>query len=220
MSAPKRSRTRARRRTEPVRAETRRTAGVHVRGRAERVVNLVLRAAAKELTRVGYAHLRVEDVAARSGINKTTIYRRWPTKAELVAAALREVAAKTAPIDTGTLRGDLRESLREALARGRHPWGRGIMRILQTERTAPDIDALAHRLRDEQHEKRVAMVNRGIARGELPKGVDPDLVVDLVTAPVLRRVFTFGEAIDAAYIDRVLDVVLAGVAACSSAVRR
>ncbi len=196
-----------------MKAETRRTTGVHLRGRAERVVNLVLRATAKELTRVGYAQLRVEDVAARSGINKTTIYRRWPTKAELVAAALQEIAAKPTPIDTGSLRGDLRESLREAIAQGRQLRGRGIMRILQTERTAAEIDALAHRLRDEQHERRVAMVERGIVRGELSKGVDPHLVVDLVTAPVLRRVFTFGDAVDADYIDRVLDVVLAGVAA-------
>jgi hypothetical protein len=87
------------------------------------------------------------------------------------------------------------------------------MRILQTERTVPEIDALAHRLRDEQHQRRVAMVQRGIARGELPEGTDPDLVVDLVTAPVLRRVFTFGDAVDATYIDCVLDVVLAGVGA-------
>ena len=68
---------------------TRRTEGVRVKGRAARVVSDVLIATAEELTRVGYAAFRVEDVAARSGVNKTTIYRRWPTKPELVTAAVR-----------------------------------------------------------------------------------------------------------------------------------
>lgn len=193
--------------------QTRRTSGVRPRGRAEQVVQRVFRATAQELTRVGYTLLRVEDVAARSGINKTTIYRRWPTKPELVAAVLEEMAAKMPPIDTGTLRGDLRASLLEVIAEAHRPTGRGIMRIMQSERTVPEIDALARRLRDEYHAARVALVERGIARGELPKRVDPHLVVDLVSAPVLRRAITFGEVVDAAYIDGVLDVVLTGARA-------
>jgi AcrR family transcriptional regulator len=196
-----------------VKEQTRRTTGLRPRGRAEQVVQRVFRATAKELTRVGYTLLRVEDVAARSGVNKTTIYRRWPTKPELVAAVLREMAAKTPPIDTGTLRGDLRASLLEVIAEAHRPLGRGIMRIMQSERTVPEVDALARRLRDEQHEKRVAMVERGIARGELPGRVDPHLVVDLVTAPVLRRTITFGEVVEPSYIDGVLDVVLTGARA-------
>jgi AcrR family transcriptional regulator len=55
--------------------------------------------------------MRVEDIAARSGVNKTTIYRRWPTKAKLLKSALIESAKKHGPsIDTGTLRGDLHTS--------------------------------------------------------------------------------------------------------------
>jgi AcrR family transcriptional regulator len=193
--------------------QTRRTEGLRTRGRAERVVDRVLRAAAQELSRVGYAALRVEDVAARSGVNKTTIYRRWPSKAELVAATIKGMGPEAKAIDTGTLRGDLRASLLEELSQGTQPVGRGIMRILQSERTDPEVDALARRLRDEQHDARVALVERGIARGELPKRVDPHLLVDLVSAPVLRRVFTFGEPVDEDHIDRVLDVVLTGVGA-------
>ena len=51
-----------------------------VGGRSERVVRDVLDASAKELARVGYAALRMDDVAAAAGVNKTTVYRRWPTK--------------------------------------------------------------------------------------------------------------------------------------------
>jgi AcrR family transcriptional regulator len=174
----------------------------------------VLRATAEELSHVGYAALRVDEVARLSGVNKTTIYRRWPTKPELVAAAMRAIEKPSTSIDTGTLRGDLKQSLLEALALSIQPLGGGIMRILQTERAIPEIDSIAKTIRKEQHDARVAMVERGVTRGELPQGVDTHLVVDLVSGPVLRRALTFGELVSEAYVDQVLDAVLAGVAAC------
>jgi AcrR family transcriptional regulator len=193
---------------------TRRTANVRTRGRAARVVKRVLTAAAAELSRVGYAALSIEEVAARSGVNKTTIYRRWPTKAELVAAALTAIVRQRPAIDTGTLRGDLRASLLMVLEL--KPAERGIMRVFLTERTVPEVDVLARRFRDELFRMRVAMVERAVARGELPAGVDARLVVDLVSAPV-HRALAFHEPLHASYIERVLDVVLAGAAACVSA---
>jgi len=191
---------------------TRRTANVRTRGRAEQVVERVVSATADELSRVGYAAMRVEDVAARSGVNKTTIYRRWPTKADLVAAAMIEQGKHKfrTPIDTGTLRGDLRVSLLGAFRL--KPSEQSMLRMVQMERAIPEIDALARRFRDELHGMRLAMVHRGIARGELPTGVDARLVVDLVSAPV-QRALLFNETIDAPYIDRVLDLVLAGAVA-------
>jgi AcrR family transcriptional regulator len=192
---------------------TRRTTGVRTRGRAAEVVERILRATGEELSRVGYAALRVEDVAARSGVNKTTVYRRWPTKPELVAAAVRELMAQRDDIDTGNLREDLRASLLALLAMGGQPLGQGVMRIMQTERADPEVDALTRTLRTEQRALRRAMVERGIARGDLKTSLSPELVVDLVTAPVLNRAMTFGELVDASYVDAVLDVVLAGLAA-------
>lgn len=188
---------------------TRRTANVRVRGRAADVVARVLSAAAHELSRAGYAALRVEDVAARSGVNKTTIYRRWSTKEQLVAAVIGQQGEAPA-IDTGTLRGDLRASL--LLSVNLSGPQLGILRAVMTERTVPEIEAVMRRLRAEVQRARIAMVERGIARGELPKGVDPQLVVDLASAPV-QRALIFGDRLDASYVDRVLDVVLAGAAA-------
>ena len=63
-----------------------------VGGRSARVVSAVLRMTLEVLGQEGYAGLRVEDVAARAGVNKTTIYRRWPTRADLVVAALTSLA--------------------------------------------------------------------------------------------------------------------------------
>src|ERR1700712_3828040 len=95
---------------------TRRTEGVRVKGRAARVVTDVLHATAEELSRVGYAALRVEDVALRSGVNKTTIYRRWPTNPDPGGAPLRAVWEPPAVPDTGSLREDLIASLKKSAA--------------------------------------------------------------------------------------------------------
>ncbi len=59
------------------------------------------------LSEVGYARLTVEGVAARSGVAKTTIYRRWPSKAELVFGAIVHPAELGPPSDTGSFREDL-----------------------------------------------------------------------------------------------------------------
>jgi AcrR family transcriptional regulator len=202
---------------------TRRTANVRVRGRAADVVARVMAATAHELGRVGYAALRVEDVATRSGVNKTTIYRRWPTKPELVAGAIRQHVAEalaqrtSSAFDTGTLRGDLRASL--LLGFDPSPDKLGILRVVQTERSVPEIEAITGRAREHLRRMRVAIVQRAIARGELPNGVDAHLLVDLVSAPV-QRALLFGERLTASYIDRVLDVVLAGAIATARTPRK
>jgi AcrR family transcriptional regulator len=175
----------------------------------------VVVATAEELRRVGYAAMRVEDVAARSGVHKTTIYRRWPTKPELVAATITTMIERSegrGAIDTGTVRGDLRKSLLAVL--DLKPSEQGILRIMQVERAIPEVNALARRFRDELHGMRLTMVKRGIARGELPKGADVKLIVDLVSAPV-QNALLLDESWNARYVDRVLDVVLAGAAACA-----
>lgn len=194
---------------------------MRVRGRAADVVSRVMNATAHELGRVGYAALRIEDVAERSGVNKTTIYRRWPTKPELVVEAIKQQVtlafgsrAGLGLSDTGTLRGDLRASLLTGI--GLNPAQLGILRTVQTERSVPEIDAITRHLRDGMQQVRIAIVQRAIARGELPRNTDAALLIDLVSAPV-QRALLFDEPIDAAYIDRVLDVVLAGVVAIGKA---
>lgn len=159
--------------------------------------------------------MRVEDVAARSGVHKTTIYRRWPTKEALVAATITTMmrtSERSVVVDTGDVRRDLRASLVSLLEL--NPIEQGVLRIMQVERAIPEVNAMAHRFRDALRAKRLAMVRRGMARGELPAGVDPELIVDLVSAPA-QSALLFNEPMEAQYLDRVLDVVLAGAVACA-----
>jgi len=194
---------------------TRRTEGVRVKGRAARVVSDVLIATAEELSRVGYSSLRVEDVAARSGVNKTTIYRRWPTKPELVGAALRAVWESPEVPDTGALRSDLLTSLKKTAAFAMSPIGRGLTRVIQVERAHPELEPIARGLREEFRALREVLVVRGIERGELPPSTDARFLTDMVAAPIFYRLFTEGESVDTAFIESVIDVVLCGVRGCA-----
>jgi len=193
---------------------TRRTEGVRVKGRAARVVSDVLIATAEELSRVGYAALRVEDVAGRSGVNKTTIYRRWPTKPDLVGAALRAVWESPEVPDTGSLRNDFVSSLKKTTAFAMSPIGRGLTRVIQIESAHPEVEPIARSLREEYRELRQVLVQRGIDRKELPANTDARLLTDMMAAPIFYRLFTEGETVSAEYIERVVDVVLCGVKAC------
>jgi AcrR family transcriptional regulator len=190
---------------------TRRTEGLRVKGRAARVVGGVLIATAEELSRVGYAALRVEDVALRSGVNKTTIYRRWPTKPELVGAALRAVWEAPDLPDTGSLRADFIASLSKTAVFAMSPVGRGLTHVIQMERAHPEVEPITRSLREEYRALREQLVRRAIERGELSAHTNPRFVSDLITAPIFSRLFTDGESVDPSFIEAVIDVVLAGI---------
>ena len=86
-------------------------------GRAAKVRDSVLRATQAALAQDGYDALSIEDVARRAGVHKTTVYRRWPSKAELVADTMRERSTERVEVpDTGTLAGDLRALARAVAA--------------------------------------------------------------------------------------------------------
>jgi AcrR family transcriptional regulator len=87
------------------------------RGRPRSDVDDVVLAAAIELLReLGYAAFTVEAVVARTGVAKTTIYRRWPSKGALAAACIERLVPLAAQPATGSLRGDVRELLLESIA--------------------------------------------------------------------------------------------------------
>ena len=190
--------------------KTRRTEGVHVAGRAARVVENVLRATVEELAAKGYGGLRVEDVAKRSGVNKTTIYRSWPTKPDLVIAAMREAFHVESWPDTGNLRGDIAAMVEHATTFAASPIGRGLVRLIQFERATPEVDRITRTLRSQTTKARAQVVQRAIDRGELPLGTSADLVASLLFAPILTRLINFGETVDDRFVQGIVDVVLAG----------
>jgi len=180
-------------------------------GRSARVVQSVLEAVVTQLARCGYAALRVDDVAAIAGVNKTTIYRRWPTKCELVGEALRSVAGHHEPVpDTGTLRGDLVELVRRALAFIRTDVGGAITRLITLGEAGTEIDVLAKGLKEESFARRLSVIERAKSRGELPKDVPANLILDAIFAPVFSRTLRFKEVVAGATVASLVDLVVTG----------
>src|ERR1051326_8266077 len=77
------------------------------RPRSAQADQAILSAALEELAEVGFEALSIEAVAARAGVGKTTIYRRWPSKMELALEALSMVHTEVPVIDTGNFRDDI-----------------------------------------------------------------------------------------------------------------
>jgi AcrR family transcriptional regulator len=206
---------------------TRRTSGARPGGRSERVVRDILTTTAAELARSGYAKLGVDEIAAKAGVAKTTIYRRWPTKAELVIAALRAVhefhQARGADdgdedeegrtrheVDTGAVRSDLLALLRAQVATTATPVGMGIARMISAELDDPEVEAIARELRAERRAPIIAAVERGKARGEIAPEVDAALVVEVLAGAVFTRVCKLREPVDQTYLEALVDLVLKG----------
>lgn len=190
--------------------QDRRTTGVQKSGRATRVVNSIMKATGEQLNEVGYAALKVEDVAERAGVNKTTIYRRWPTKDQLVIETLRSTYNQQQVIpDAGNLRDDLLAYINHLVTRMKDPIPRGVAVTLHNC-TDPAIKPIADELLKRARQGRVELIKRGIERGELPEDTDPELISDLFSAPILRRLLTFGEKLKPGYVEAIIDTVIAG----------
>ena len=157
--------------------------------------DLVLREAALALlAEVGYDRLTMDAVAARARAAKTTIYRRWPGKAELVVDALNSLKGPPDIPDTGSLRQDLR-ALAESITSAEGRFGARV--------TIGMVGALARdaELRRVFGEKFIAprmavfrtVFERAVARGEMPAGHDLDLLSRLFPALGLQQIVTSGE---------------------------
>jgi AcrR family transcriptional regulator len=205
-------------RTRTIAAPRRRTGG-----RSARVVNDVLEATVDVLAHGGYAKLSFDEVAAKAGVSRTTVYRRWATKHDLVRAALLRTCEECASSarDTGTIRGDLLEHIQARIVEDRQARERtaGLTRALMAEFDDPELLALARLIRERVQQPVLAAVERAIARGELPAGTDPFLVMEPILAPLHFRVAVFGETISLGEAERLVDLVLAGARA-GAAVRR
>jgi AcrR family transcriptional regulator len=172
----------------------------------------VLAATVDALRDSGFAGLTVEAVAERSGVHRTTIHRRWPTRAALVADALLELsAAQVAVPNTGRLRSDLRRLAREIRDAISTPFARALVSALAEPRAARDVRGVARRFWTARFAATGRIVERAIERGELPRGTDPRFVVEALGGPIWFRVFAVSEVADDRFVHRLVDAVIAGL---------
>lgn len=183
-------------------------------GRSARVVRDVLAAALSVFSEQGYVGLSMDEVAARAGVNKTTVYRRWPTKADLLEAALRSLRDDDPePPDTGSLRSDLVKLLHERAVRMSTPARRAIMQAFLLSNAEPELQALSQRMKQERPVIPRVIFQRAVARGELPADADQSLITEALLGPLHSRTFWKRERVSQAFLTRLVALVVAGAAA-------
>lgn len=186
-------------------------------------IEAILRATLEHIALVGYQALSVEDIALKAGVAKTTIYRRWPTKKELVQAALASVADSLIVRDTGTLRGDLAALGLEFVALSCSMRGQSLYRLCVTATVDPELQAVSDEVRCQTEDAVEAIVHRAIARGELAADTDTKLFLEAFAGPLHLKCFFHNERVDEMYISRLIDLLLQGAqhpAARAAAVQR
>jgi AcrR family transcriptional regulator len=133
----------------------------------------------------------IEAIAARAGVGKTTIYRRWPSKEALVADTLGQLHLQLQLPNTGSLRGDLvalaTELLQHMRQKGVHPlFERMLLRVIGEAQTHPEFLQILY---DRVYAPRLGLMGRLIeraqARGELRPNLDPMFMASLIGGPVL-----------------------------------
>ena len=181
-------------------------------GRSARNRAAVLDSAIELLAEGSYEQLSMENIAARAGVHKTTVYRRWPTKADLVADAIRARSQAAVPLpDTGSLHGDLRAFAR-AIANniGSDTGGHMTRTLVAASVTSHEVQARTPQFWAERLALAAEIIERAKHRGELPDHVDANLIIETLIGPLYVRLLLTGEPIDTRLADRVADIVAAG----------
>jgi AcrR family transcriptional regulator len=179
--------------------------------RGDRLVARVLDATIVELARAGFENISVENVAERAGVNKTTIYRRWPIPEKLVRAALLRVADEGIAVpDTGNLRADLSkliDMLRVVLA---SPHTHALVRMHLGGTMHGELAALALAIQQKKDEQMKTIFVRAIERGELPPGTNIDLLYDTLVGAFFHLAVFRREPRSEARMEQAVDLILLG----------
>lgn len=192
------------------------------RPRSEHLDRAIRSAALALLVRDGFSDLTVEAIAAKAKVGKATVYRRWPCKSDLIVDAFFETVSPRVRIhDTGSLRADLRAQMRLVVREMIGPHGK----VLATLLACMQLDThLAEVFRTRwlalRRAEGRAAIERGIERGELPHGVEPDFVLDALYSPLYFRLLVGHQKLSVELVDAQVDLVFDGLGNAAAGGRR
>ncbi|MFG3254846.1 TetR/AcrR family transcriptional regulator C-terminal ligand-binding domain-containing protein [Streptomyces sp. NPDC048172] len=183
-------------------------------GRTARVREKTLKATLELVARHGVDGFRYEQVAELAGVHKTSVYRNWPDRDQLVSEALLQVGERESPVeDTGDLRRDLAGLLVSHSVALLTPTGVALQHALQPGAASEAVKGVL----DAYYTERVAAVRErveGAADEERPPpGVDTGFLLQMLSGPVHFHRFRTGRPLPRAEAERIVDVVLAGLRA-------
>ncbi|MGW0910144.1 TetR/AcrR family transcriptional regulator [Streptomyces sp. NPDC002784] len=185
----------------------------------------ILAATREALVELGWSKLTLSDVAVRAGVAKTTLYRRWAGKNELVVDAVAELFDELELPDRGTLGADIEGVVLQFAAILARPEAKSGLMAVVAESTRDE--ALRERIRTSivDRQKRLVLEgrSRAQARGELPPETDAseaartvDLIFDVVAGAVVHRCLVSAEPADEEWVRGFTKVLVAGLAATAA----
>ncbi|GAA2558962.1 MULTISPECIES: TetR/AcrR family transcriptional regulator [Streptomyces] len=185
----------------------------------------ILAATRQALVELGWSKLTLGDVAIRAGVAKTTLYRRWAGKNELVVDAVAELFDELCVPDRGSLAADIEGVVLQFAAILARPEARSGLMAVVAEATRDE--ALRERIRASivDRQKRLVLAGRARAqaRGELPAETDADraartvdLIFDMVAGAVVHRTLVSAEPADEEWVHGFTRVLLSGLASAGS----
>jgi AcrR family transcriptional regulator len=157
-------------------------------GRTARTTTAVLAAAIEELSVHDYADISVESIAARAGVHKTTVYRRWGSKVEIIRQALAHAASAHIQVpDTGSVESDLlllTQAVRGVLS---GPRGAITTALIVGALSSAELGGVMRQFWEVRLEAISVIIDRAVRRGELPAGTDPAALMRTMSAPLFYQ---------------------------------
>lgn len=157
----------------------------------------------------GYSGVSVDEVARRSGVAKTTIYRHWPSRTDLLRDACANIGTPQTAPDLGSLRADvaaLMGALAEALTTA--PWTSVLPSIVDAGERDPDMAEMYRRLQQGYSAPFEAAIRRGIARGELPADTDVAALAAALIGPLFFRRWFAREPLTEGFVAEIVRIVV------------
>jgi len=179
--------------------------------RVERSRRVILGAALEELGEVGYGALTIEAVAARAGVGKSTIYRHWSGKLALVEDAFRTMKAQALVPETGSVRERVIAFLEQiAQLIEESTYSACMPALIEAAERDPQVREFHCDFSAERRAVLADVLRDAIAKGELPKHADADLLTDALLGPIVMRRLMFFEPFDPKLVPALVDQVLPG----------
>src|ERR1700691_3413261 len=182
------------------------------RPRSEHARVAILHSALHLLGKNGFADLTIEDVAAHASVGKATVYRWWPSKAALIADAFASSTTRNLHFpDTGSLRTDMSQQMRQLIKVFRSPRGRIVSAILaagQSDRNV--IAAFRERFMMPRRQEAYETLRRGIQRGELRKNISMDLLLDSLYGPIYMRFLIRHDTLTPQFVEGLCELTFGG----------
>lgn len=184
------------------------------RPRSEEARTAILVATIAEIRAVGYDALAMEAIAARAGVGKATVYRWWSSKELVVIEAIGQIVRAIPAPDTGSVQEDVFALIRATVGMYQDPATTGLLSglVAAMARSEGVAGAMRSGFVGVWREAMREVMRRGMARGELPVGLDLEATIDMMAGPLFYRFLMIGKPIDDRFARTVVRTILNGIA--------